>query len=778
MKISEKFIKSGNELCDFDNHVPAPYLRKTFELEFCPKKAEITICGLGFYELYINGKDITKGPLAPYISNPDDYCYYDNYDITKLLSKGKNAIGIILGNGMRNAFGGFVWDFDKAASRGNVCTSLCLEASDEKNTFELEADESFKTHPSPIIFDDLRMGCRYDARLEINGWASADFDDSKWKNAIFEKTPRGERVLCEAEPIKIRGEVYAKEIKHFDSAPFAFESREVDAKPVLSTVRENVYVYDFGINSAGVSKIFIKNAKPGQVITVRHAEAKHKDTVSVNTTVFHGGKKFETYLEYGQTDIYICKGGDETFVPKFKYDGFQYVYIEGLTKEQATKDAVVMLEMSSDLKERASFESSDETLNKLWEITRRSDLSNFFYFPTDCPHREKNGWTGDAAMSSEQLLLNLTCENSFKVWLKNIKKAQRIDGAIPGIVPTGGWGFAWGNGPAWDLICVNPAYYIYRFTGDKTVIYDCAPMIMRYLYYVMTRRDDKGLIHIGLGDWLDPYRTNDTDYSSPLEFTDSAMVFDIARKAAFLFSEAGLNFESEYAKSVADCMRENIREHLIDKKTAAVAGNCQTSQAVALELGLFDNDEIDGAREKLISLAMEADCTHTCGMIGLRYIFHALTSAGRTDLAYKMITSKSRTGFGYWVENGATSLWEEFADLDVRLGSSRNHHFYGDISSWFVQCLVGLRPNPNCINTSEFEFLPSLIDEVKRAGCTYKSELGDVCASYEISDGKEAVLEVTCPKKIFGKIKLPSGWCFVDGETEKEFKTGTYICRK
>lgn len=165
-------------------------------------------------------------------------------------------------------------------------------------------------------------------------------------------------------------------------------------------------------------------------------------------------------MEYAQTDVYICKGGYEEFAPKFKYDGFRYAIVEGLEKEQATSETLTFLEMSSDLKERASFNCSDEVLNKLQEITRRSVLSNFFYFPTDCPHREKNGWTGDAAVSAEHILLNLTAEKSLKEWLLNIRFAQREDGALPGIVPTGGWGFKWGNGPMWDSVCKFALLYL------------------------------------------------------------------------------------------------------------------------------------------------------------------------------------------------------------------------------------------------------------------------------------------------------------------------------
>ena len=146
---------------------------------------------MGFYELYINGKNITKGPLAPYISNPEDVLYYDNYDITEHLNEGENVIGVLLGNGFRNAYGAFIWDFDKWEHRGTVTFALCMEAENEEKSFSLEADESFKTHPSPILYDDERMGYCYDARLEIPHWNETKFDDSNWFNSFVEKTPKG-----------------------------------------------------------------------------------------------------------------------------------------------------------------------------------------------------------------------------------------------------------------------------------------------------------------------------------------------------------------------------------------------------------------------------------------------------------------------------------------------------------------------------------------------------------------------------------------------------------
>ena len=765
MKLSPRFIKAPQEMCDFDRHVPAPYLRKTFVLEMEPTRAEITICGLGFYELYINGRNITKGPLAPYISNPDDVCYYDHYDLSGLLKKGKNAVGILLGNGFRNAFGGFVWDFDRAACRGVPTVALCLEASDGRSAVEIEADETFRTHPSPVLFDDERMGCRYDARLEIPGWNTPEYDDSGWTHAMTEKKPRGIARLCGVEPIAVTRTLSPVGITYHEEMPYCFESMKNDAAPLKGAVAREAYVYDFGVNSAGVTRLSIRNGVPGQTITVRHAEDLVHGDVSVNSTVFLRSATTGRYLEYGQTDVYICRGGDQTFVPVFKYDGFRYAIVEGLTPEQATADAVTFLVMNSDLKERAGFACSDPTINRLQACARRSDLSNFYYFPTDCPHREKNGWTGDASVSAEHMLLNLTAEKSLREWLFNIRLAQREDGALPGIVPTGGWGFDWGNGPAWDSVCVNLPYYIYRFGGDAGVILENAGMIMRYLYYISRKRDENGLIAIGLGDWLDPFRKEHGGIASPLRVTDSATVFDIANKAAFLFSRAGLNREAEYARAFALDMRGSFRKRLIDPDTLTVAGDCQTSQAIAIETGLFDDAELPIARRRLVEIIHRDHDVNACGMIGLRYVYHALVHAGEADLAFKLITSDSRSCYGYWMAHGATSLWECFPDLDVGTEGSKNHHFMGDISSLFIQEFAGLKPNPRFDDVNAFEISPHFAEKLDFAEAYYDAPKGRIAVRWErIPSG--ITVRICAPKGTLGKLVLPEGYSLADGRKE------------
>ena len=777
MKFSKKFIKATDKLCDFDTPVAAPYFRKKFNIEGKPDKAEITICGLGFYELYINGENITKGPLAPYISNVNDICYYDSYDISDKLSEGENTIGILLGNGMRNPFGGIVWDFEKASFRGPLCTAVCLEAFNDKGetVYELEADESFKTHPSPIIFDDIRMGCQYDARLEIPNWADVDFDDSAWAFAISCKAPSGRAELCKAEPIKYHKEIKPVNITHLDTAYFAYEyTKEVlPAKDLIPDKRsevKNVYVYDFGEDNAGVTKLKI-NGKPGQVITIRHMEYLVNGMPTIKNISFPQYEyNNDKYIRYAQKDVYICKGGEEEFLPKFKYDGFRYAFVEGLEPEQATEDALTYLTMGSDIKQRGGFECSCHVLNQLQAMVQRSDLSNFFYFPTDCPQREKNGWTGDAAVSAEQMMLNFDAANSLEIWLDNVRLAQGADGEIPGIVPTDTWGFSQ-YGPVWDSVSVLLPYSIYRFKGDKKIIRDNAAMMMRHLHFQRKWQDEEGLLNYGLGDWCAPFKKNANEFISPRRFTSSAFVVWVAKIAAKLFDIIGQHAEASYARSLAQELKTNIRKHMIDFDTMTVIGNCQTSQALAMYAGIFNDDEYEEAGRRLMKIIKEDKEINTCGVIGLRFIYHVLADIGEVDTAYKLITSTERGCYGSWIKAGATTMWESFPYEDGRRMNSQNHHFLGDISNFFISDIVGIRPNPNLHDIAEFEIAPHFVSDLDYARAYFESDFGSLKAQWRRENGG-IILDVSVPDGMYGYLKLSDS--FKSDLEDKVLNGGSY----
>ncbi|MDY3929105.1 MAG: family 78 glycoside hydrolase catalytic domain [Clostridia bacterium] len=740
MTCSKKFIKATEEYNTFEKNVPEYYFRKSFNAE-SPCKAKITIAVCGFYELYFNGKKITKGLLSPYISNTDDYIYCDEYEITA--DKGENVIGVILGNGFQNNPGGYIWDFDKASFRSAPIFSVICQTLD-KTEILFESDTEFKNFPSPIRSDDYRFGEYYDANYEIDGWNKKGFNDDSWNNALTAIPPKGELKICEADPIVKSDEI----------------------KPVKIIKDGESFIYDFGVSNAGICRLCIDGEK-GQKIELQHADMLKDGKLYVDN-VWFVRDMWERDKNIVHKDTYVCKGSkNEVYQPSFTYHGFRYVKVSGITEKQATENLLTFMVYHTDLKTMGDFHCSDETVNKLQEITRRSGLSNFYYFPTDCPQREKNGWTADAALSCEYMLLNFNPENSYREWMRNICKAQNKQGALPGIVPTGGWGFEWGNGPAWDSVLAYIPYYTYIYRGKTDMIKESAGAFSAYLKYLTTRTDDKGLIHIGLGDWC---HVGNITPKAPLEVTDSVMSMDIADKMAVMFKAVGMNEEMNFAKSVSQSFKKAIRDNLIDYNTMLAKGECQTSQAMFLYYGIFNEDEREKAFEQLLNLIHSADDHIDLGVLGGRVIFHVLSDFGYSDLALKMITGPDYPSYGNWLKRGATTLWEDFLPDSV---SSMNHHFWGDISGWFIKSIAGIQLNPHTDNITELDIKPSFVKMLDNASAYHIAPAGKILSSWE-RKGNYIILKVEIPDNMTARAILESGYCFDDNETSKLIRTGEY----
>lgn len=421
-------------------------------------------------------------------------------------------------------------------------------------------------------------------------------------------------------------------------------------------------------------------------------------------------------LEYVHKDVYTCRGdGEEVYTPAFTYHGFRYVLVSGITKAQATEDLLTALEMHSLLEERGGFSCSDEIANKLQQMTRQSDVTNFYYFPTDCPQREKNGWTADAALSSEHILLNL---------------------------------------------------------GDLDSAKLCAPAIIKYLHYLTTRMDEHDLLAIGLGDWCPPGREAH-EYKSPLAFTDTVLSKDMADKAAFLFDKLHMPEQAAFARALSKRWKAAVRKYLIDENTMLAAGNCQTSQAMAIYYNIFEPAERKAAFEQLINLIEEQEYHLDVGVVGGRVLFHVLTDFGYSDLAFSMITRPDYPSYGNWIARGATTLWELFQPEGSDRIGSLNHHFWGDISSWFTQALSGIRMAPHG-EPNEADFRPSFISRLTHAEAFHIAPAGRIASAWERDEDDVIVLTVELPSTMHGVIRLESGYVFEDGLAYKAAESGTY----
>ena len=708
-KMKKQFICATQDYCDFSHHVSAPYLRWTFTLDFTPVCAEVTVCGLGFYRLFINGQEITKGYFAPYISNPDDRMYYDTYDLMPYLHANENVIGVILGNGFQNDFGGAVWNFDKAAWRSAPKLAMEFYAEGNGKSLAFEADEQFLTHPSPILFDEYRLGEIYDAQRDIAGWNLPGFDASGWTPAIPTDAPKGILSECHAEPIRCYETLTAVSVTPCDGG----------------------YLYDFGKNTAGICRLHLTGATPGQTVVIQFCERLKDGKFDQSNLYNQPVEKYPFYYTDFARVEYRAKGGNETYEPSFAWFGYRYAFVCGVQPEQATADLLSYPVLSSDLRQTGRFSCSDRIVNRIFDLIVNSDRSNFYYFPTDCPHREKNGWTGDASMSAPQMTLLFNTTESYLEWLRNIVAAQRDDGAIPGIVPTGGWGFAWGNGPAWDSVLVNLPYTLWRLRGDLRAIEIAGGTILRYFNYIRTKRSADGTVAIGLGDWV-PVGKGSGCYETPLALTDSIMVMDMAGKAAEMFTAVGRNADAACAASLHEEMRTGIRTSLLNRDTMALAGGTQTAQAMGLYYRVFLPEERNAAFGLLMRRIHENGGNFDCGFLGLHVLFHVLSDFGESETAYRMITQKEFPSYRNLLDRGETAMVESFQPVGGRECGSHNHHFLGDAVRWFFRDLAGLE----VIHHRHVRVHPSFVRELNSAEASFDLPDGTVSVTWFRENGR------------------------------------------
>lgn len=711
----------------------APYFRKEFTIEKAVKHARIYISGLGFYELRINGAKVGDSVLSPPFTRYDQTCLYDTLDVTPMLTEGRNAIGVILGNGWYNCFTQEVWSFWHAPWKDSPKLILQLYvAFTDGTSMTVCSDTSWKaTCDGPITFNALRNGEFYDARKELAEWDMPGFDDSGWSNALIVRSPGGILRSNQMEPIRVVQTIRAVSYRE---------------------VSPGVYVYDLGRNISGWAHIKV-NGVAGQEIKLTYSERIDEQGRIDRYRI----AKFVKSGEF-QTDKYVMKGeANEEWEPRFVYHGFRYIEVTGLP-EPPSLDSVSGRVAHTDLSTIGGFECSSDKLNRLQELVRWSTLTNYHGMPTDCPHREKNGWTGDAQLSAEQVLMNFDPVSAYRKWLADFRDVQRPSGQLPGIVPTGGWGFNWGSGPAWDSALILIPWYVYLYSGDVSIIEDVYDNMKAYLGY-MTQMSENHLVDFGLGDWCHPKkddinpRHSDPDYSvCPEIVTDTAYYYVDALILSKMATLLGKDEDAAAYGRLASDIKKAFRDSFIDSKTGVVKGNCQTSMACALYQGLTYESDRHLVFDRLVEAVEETGRHIDCGILGAKYVMHTLSEYGRSDLAFDIATNPTYPGWGYWLEQGATTFWESWAG-----GSSRNHHMFSDIGAWFYKALAGINPDEASPGFKNTIFRPNPVPELSYATAWHETMYGTVKCSWRV-EGTTFYLNVSVPMNCTATVMFPRGY--------------------
>ena len=719
---------------------PAPMFRKVLQVSKKLKKATAYVAGAGYHDLYINNRKVSDTFLQPGYTRFDRRTLYVTYDITPFLEEGSNGMGVILGNGWYNVQTVAVWYFEKSPWRKTPRLMMDIRLEYEDGTVEVVGtDASWKFAEGPLRFNSLYGGEYYDARLEAGEWTSPGYDDATWTAALVTEAPGGLVSAQFAPPIRV-----VKEI-----TPAA-----------VHELGRGRYLFDLGENIAGIARLKVSGPE-GTRITMRFGERIDPDK-SLNVDRIAEHMRIPAGEHPFQTNVYILKGdGVETYTPSFTYHGFQY--IEVLTEPALELDAgnLTGLFLSTGFEEAGSFRCSDELLNRLYEATMSSYLGNFHSIPTDCPHREKNGWTGDAHIAAELGLWNFQGMQPYRKWLQDLRDEQRESGELPGIVPTSGWGYHWGNGPAWDSALPIIAWALYEFYGDAGVLEENYEAVKRYVDYLGTRAENH-LINIGLGDWVSIAKT-------PVQITSTGYYH---HDAVLLSKMAGILGKKEdqaaYAQ-LAEEIRNAFNEAYLDRATNRYKVQTQTALSCAVFQGLVPDDARDQAVADLVGLIVANNYHPDFGLLGSKYVINVLREAGHNDVAYRMISNREYPSWGHWIEQGATTLWEDWQG-----GASLNHIFLGDFTTWYYKALGGIEPDPAHPGFEHFFLKPVFADDLSFAETSHMTVHGRIVSNWK-RDGDQVEMSVVIPPGCSATYHVPAGYILEKaeaGDGRKSLRTG------
>ncbi|WP_139959679.1 alpha-L-rhamnosidase [Flavicella sediminum] len=732
---------------DYKSENPLPIFRKGFKVN---ENLEIDyirfyIAAPGFYEAYINGKKIGENVLDPAQTNFNDYMFYTAYDIPLEQLKKENVLGIMLGNGWYNQ--NVVWNTSMIYGQPNLIGQLQLFYKDGTSEI-IGTDTSWSWTEGPITYTNIYTGEHYDARKEIQDWSSNLENDSLWNKALLSQKHPRKLVEQFVEPIRVMDTI-------------------VPIKVTASS--EGKYIYDFGQNFTGWTKLQIEGEK-GQEIIIRYSEEMGKSgELDFRSTGIKATKNI-------QTEKYICKGGGlEIWEPRFTYHGFRYAEVSGLNKKPSKKMLTGLLVYSS-MEVMGSFKTSEPNINKLHDLTVWTLKGNMQGIPTDCPHREKCGWTGDAHAVAKTLIHNFQAHKFLKKYAydmrssgKNKKKElyfgrnfhdrsiiTKPKGITTMIAP--GRRTSGTASPDWGTAVVQLPWYIYTYYGDKTILKEFYNDMTTWVNYVGSKKEN-GLIVHGLGDWCPPKGTSSIECPVPVS-SSAYHILDVSilRKTAKIL---GYKEDEQKYKLLEKQLKESFNSSFLDKEKGTYGS--QTANSMALEIGITP----EAYRKKVAKAIVDDSAKNhndflSTGIFGISRVFQALCENGQEEKAYQLLTKKGDHSFeAMWSHYDATTLWEILPvntnpeEYDKLMLRSHSHPMQGGFDAWFYSGIAGINPSEEEPGFKKIIFKPYLTRQIEHVEASYKSKYGVIKSSW-INKGGVFSWELQIPKNSNGEIFVPN----------------------
>ncbi|MFF7721020.1 family 78 glycoside hydrolase catalytic domain [Streptomyces luteogriseus] len=705
---------------------PMPLLRKAFTTVPGKKvaSARVYASALGVYALEINGRPVGDQVLAPGWTDYHRRIQSQTYDVTRLLSRGDNAIGASLANGWWAGKVGLGWSRQYGDTPALVAKMRV--AYTDGSVQWIATDGSWKAAEGPYVKADLQDGETYDARLKPAGWSRAGYDDARWETVAQVESRTARLVPQSDEPVR--------------------ETQVLEARK-MTEPSSGTYVYDLGQNMVGVSRLTLTGSS-GRTATIRYAEVLNKDG-TLYTDNFRSAKVTDRYV--------FAESGTVTYEPAFTQHGFRYIEITGVDSPPALT-GVQGVVWGSDLPSTGTLQTSDGMLDQLVSNISWSQRGNFLSIPTDTPARdERLGWTGDISLFAPTANYLVDTRAFLSHWMADVRNSQHANGDLPAVVPTPQGQFA-ESGVGWSDVMITVPYHVWRSYGDTRILRDNYPAMRRFFQFVRESAGadllEPGRTTFFTNDWLHLDDPTEQGILGTAYYAENARM--MAETADALGDESAA---ADYRKLSADIRHAFTRAYVSADGT--VKGNSQTGYAMALGMDLVADPALVGkVGEKFVAkLALTGHHLRT-GFIGTPLLLPALSRIGRDDLAYTMLLHKDYPSWGYEIEKGGTTMWErwnsimpdgEFGPVDM---NSFNHYAYGAVGDWMFRNIGGLSALEPGYKRSRIAPVPG--GDLTRASGSLHTVHGLLSSRWTSRDGV-FTLKVTVPVNTVAEVHVPAG---------------------
>lgn len=728
---------------------PAPMLRKGFTLAEDVKMAKIYVCGLGLYELSVNGTLATDSVLTPADTQYEDTVSYCVYDVTKLLTKGQNAMAVELGNGFYNLTENISVNFYNGVWRDDPKLLLELHIEYANGTREvIVSDETWRCYDEgPLLVNNIYCGEQYDANREVEGWTAAGFDDSGWNTVRMAEAPTGKLTFENMEPMR----------------------RVKTLTPTIEQVDASTYLVYPGEYCTGWASITFREAKKNNMIKIRYFQRESERTNGLRPDTSGGGTGADAvrHLEL-QSYTYLASGaGNETYEPKFSYAGYEVIEITGYRGELKPED-IQCYTVATDVEHTGSFESGNEMVNQLHDIMVRTMICNMQGKPTDTPIFEKLGWSGDYNAAIKTFNYNFDTTNFFAHHVYNLRDTALEDGHMNEYSPSGQIA-TWYDAPCWTQMYINGIYAAWQENGQISLVQEHYDYMRKQAEYWIAKINegtpwiwDAAGINNRLGDWASP-KGSVSPTTAPPEggylyntqavyrtLTEMVEICNIMgdTDAAARYQEAAGNIYEAFNKAFYN-PEKGIYETKQWNGSITQTAYRQSCNLAALYYGLCPEEYYDTVLDNLIHDIKTKGFHLDTGHIGTEIILPLLSQEGYGDIALKILMQTDEPSWGFWLAQGSTTCWEGYK-LNAR---SKCHFFLGTYDEWFYQNLAGIQNPKDGYKTVTIR--PEIFKDLGYVNCSVDTVRGKLESNWKVNSDGTVTVTVTVPVGTTADILLP-----------------------